>query len=249
MPPDWPTVGPKLLRRFLEFASNGGRLDEVGKAVATEPNGFERSVAEALNAHEVPFVREWGVSGYRIDFALIHPDQPGRMVLAVEADGDSYHHLPSARDRDRLRQEHLERLGWRFHRVWASEWFSDPHAQTERIVQRWREASADADREASAEPTAELSAPLPPRPEPVTAPDIAARRGPRPSVPRRDNYAFEEIASICRWLLQDGLLLDRDTRIDQTVEQLGFQRRSSKRVQQINAALDRVERTSGSEPV
>lgn len=37
MPPDWPTVGPRLLRRFLEFASNGGHLNEVGKAAATKP--------------------------------------------------------------------------------------------------------------------------------------------------------------------------------------------------------------------
>jgi very-short-patch-repair endonuclease len=243
MPADWPTIGPRLLRRFLEFASNGGRLDEVGKAMAAKPNGFERNVAEALDAHGIPFVREWGVSGYRIDFALIHPDQPGRMVLAVEADGDRYHNSLSARDRDRLRQEHLERLGWRFHRVWASEWFSDPHAQIARIVQRWREASA--------EPLAQP----PPRPAPTTAPDIPgidARRGPRPPAPRRgtiDEYGFEEIVSICRWLLQDGLLLNRDTRIDQAIEQLGFQRRGSKIVQRIDAALDRAEQTPGSEPV
>jgi very-short-patch-repair endonuclease len=251
MPPDLPKAGPRLLRRFLEFASNGGRLDEVGKAMVTEPNCFERSVAEALDAHGVLFVREWGVSGYRIDFALIHPDQPGRMVLAVEADGDSYHRSSSARDRDRLRREHLERLGWRFHRVWASEWFSDPHAQTERIVQRWREASADADREASAEPSAKPPAQPSPRPALMKAPDIAARRGPRPPVPQRkiDEYSLEEIVSICRWLLRDGLLPDRDTRIDQAIEQLGFQRRGSKIVQRVNAALDRAEQTPGSEPV
>jgi len=70
-------------------------------------------------------------------------------------------------------------------------------------------------------------------------------------VPRRkiDEYGFGEIVSICRWLLRDGLLLDRDTRIDQAVEQLGFQRRGSKIVQRVNEALDRAERTSGSEPV
>lgn len=249
IPSGWPTIGPKLLRCFLEFASNGGRLDEVGKAVATEPNGFERSVADALSAHEVPFVREWGVSGYRIDFALIHPDHPGRMVLAVEADGDSYHRSPSARDRDRLRQEHLERLGWRFHRVWASAWFSDRHEQTARIVQRWREACADADREASTKPAADPPVQPSPRPEPVTAPassETATRRGPRPPVPRRrktDEYGFEEIVGICRWLLRDGLLLDRDTRIDQAIKELGFQRRGQKIVHRINRALDRAERT------
>ncbi|MHB8431466.1 MAG: DUF559 domain-containing protein, partial [Acidimicrobiales bacterium] len=64
-----------------------------------------------------------GCSGYRIDFAAKHPTEPGRYVLAIEADGVMYHSSATARDRDRLRQEHLERLGWRFHRIWSSDWF------------------------------------------------------------------------------------------------------------------------------
>jgi hypothetical protein len=38
------------------------------------------------------------VSGYRVDFAAAHPDDPSRMILAVEADGASY------RDSGRPRQ-------------------------------------------------------------------------------------------------------------------------------------------------
>jgi len=37
--------------------------------------------------------------------------------LAIECDGASYHSAPTARDRDRLRQQHLESLGWRFLRI------------------------------------------------------------------------------------------------------------------------------------
>lgn len=29
----------------------------------------------------------YGVAGYWIDFAVAHPTQPGRMLLAIEADG------------------------------------------------------------------------------------------------------------------------------------------------------------------
>ncbi len=65
----------------------------------------------------VTVIPQYGSSGFRIDFALPHPTLSGRMVLAVEADGASYHSSPTARDRDRLRQQVLERLGWRFHRI------------------------------------------------------------------------------------------------------------------------------------
>ena len=70
-------------------------------------------------------------SGYWIDYAVRHPTQPGRYVLAIECDGATYHSSESARDRDRLRQEQLERLGWRFHRIWSSDWFYNKESAVE----------------------------------------------------------------------------------------------------------------------
>ncbi len=44
-------------------------------------------------------------------------------MLAVECDGATYHSGLWARERDRLRQEILENMGWRFHRIWSTDWF------------------------------------------------------------------------------------------------------------------------------
>src|SRR5690606_42054504 len=46
-------------------------------------------------------------------------------VLAIELDGPAYHALATARDRDRLRPEHLARLGWHVERVWSTDWQAD----------------------------------------------------------------------------------------------------------------------------
>ena len=62
------------------------------------------------------------------------PEYPGRYVLAIECDGASYHSARWARDRDRLRQGVLESLGWRFHRIWSTDWFRNPGKETERAV-------------------------------------------------------------------------------------------------------------------
>jgi hypothetical protein len=67
------------------------------------------------------------------------------MVLAIEADGASYRDSRSARDRDRLRKEHLERLGWAFHRIWSTNWFTDPASEAARVGQAYREAVAAAE--------------------------------------------------------------------------------------------------------
>jgi very-short-patch-repair endonuclease len=64
------------------------------------------------------------------------------MILAVEADGASYRDSGSVRDRDRLRKEHLERLGWRFHRLWSTNWFHDPDAEVARLREAYDKAVA-----------------------------------------------------------------------------------------------------------
>jgi hypothetical protein len=62
------------------------------------------------------------------------------MILAVEADGAGYRDSGSVRDRDRLRKEHLERLGWRVHRLWSTSWFSDPEAELAKLQAAYTEA-------------------------------------------------------------------------------------------------------------
>src|SRR5258708_13537429 len=62
------------------------------------------------------------------------------MVLAIEADGTSYRQSGSVRDRDRLRSEHLQRLGWRFHRIWSTNWFRDPQSEVAKLQQAYDEA-------------------------------------------------------------------------------------------------------------
>jgi hypothetical protein len=64
------------------------------------------------------------------------------MVLAIEADGVSYRDSSSTRDRDRLRKEHLERLGWTFHRIWSTNWFHDPESEIAKVHQAYRDAVA-----------------------------------------------------------------------------------------------------------
>jgi len=41
---------------------------------------------------------------------------------------------PSGRDRDRLRQQQLENLGWRFHRIWSTDWFMRKEEEIQRTT-------------------------------------------------------------------------------------------------------------------
>jgi REase_MTES_1575 len=66
-----------------------------------------------------------GVAGFFIDIAVRNPDRPGEFLAGIESDGATYHSGFSVRDRDRIRQEILESLGWkgRIHRIWSTDWF------------------------------------------------------------------------------------------------------------------------------
>ena len=100
---------PMKSRAYLEYAESGGT--SLGTAVPEPPalTPFESDVRDRLLAAGVPVVARYGVAGYYVDFAAAHPDDPSRMVLAIETDGGMYRSSGTARDRDRLRQEHLQR--------------------------------------------------------------------------------------------------------------------------------------------
>jgi len=137
--------GVELLRRYLAYAEQrgAGLADEAAATPALNP--FEIDVRDRLQAAGIPLVAQHGCSGHRIDFAARHPATPGRFVLAIECDGASYHAAPTARDRDRLRQDHLERLGWSFLRIWSTDWFADPDREVAKALAAWQDAVADAD--------------------------------------------------------------------------------------------------------
>lgn len=125
--------GVRALKHFLKYAETGD-LDipkETGKQ-ADSP--FECEVIESLKERGYQVEPQVGTAGYFIDIAVKDPDFPGRYILAIECDGASYHSSRSARDRDRLRQGVLESLGWRFHRIWSTDWFRNSSEELERAV-------------------------------------------------------------------------------------------------------------------
>jgi len=137
--------GLTVLKRFLAYAETG-ELETFGETGRATDSPFEdqvRSAVEALGYNVEPQV---GEAGYFIDLAVRHPELPGKYILAIECDGAAYHSSLWARDRDRLRQEVLESLGWRFHRIWSTDWFRD--ASRKREIEKIRlaiESAIDAD--------------------------------------------------------------------------------------------------------
>jgi very-short-patch-repair endonuclease len=133
-------AGARLLADYLDYASSGGTAPEASGAAKLD--AFEADVRDRLAKCGITVVPQYGVGGYRVDFAATHPDDASRMVLAIEADGASYRQSGSVRDRDRLRGEHLQRLGWDYHRLWSTNWFRDTDAEVARVRVAYERAIA-----------------------------------------------------------------------------------------------------------
>jgi very-short-patch-repair endonuclease len=93
-------------------------------------------VGAILKERGYEVVPQVGVAGFFIDLGVKHPARPGTFLLGIECDGASYHSGRSARDRDRLRQEILENLGWKIHRVWSTDWFKSRDSEIRRLHKR-----------------------------------------------------------------------------------------------------------------
>jgi len=123
-----PSRGIKTLHDFLRFCETGIIHKTHYRGDKLPDSDFEIAVADALRREGFECDAQVGVAGFFIDVAVIDPGSPGRYLMGIECDGATYHSAKSVRDRDRLRREILEKLGWRIERVWSTDWFKDPDA-------------------------------------------------------------------------------------------------------------------------
>ncbi len=129
-------AGVRDLKNYIDFAMRGPQaLVEQSIPTGLEPDSpFEREVIKLLRDRGWVVHPQVGVSGYRIDIGVVDPRAPGRYLLGVECDGRTYHSGATARDRDRLRQQVLEDLGWKLHRIWSTDWWRDKQQSLKNLL-------------------------------------------------------------------------------------------------------------------
>ncbi|THA80817.1 DUF3320 domain-containing protein [Streptomyces sp. A0592] len=134
------------LKRYLEYAENGPAVLARDTMVAdAEPDSpFEESVLAVLRDWGYEVQPQVGVAGYRVDLGIRHPAAQGSFALGIECDGAMYHSSRAARDRDRLRQQVLEGLGWTLHRIWGTDWYRN-RPEAERRLKEAVEAAVATD--------------------------------------------------------------------------------------------------------
>lgn len=155
--------GVSDLKTFLEYAERGKQAlyaQHSATVDAEHDSLFEEQVSLALKERGHNVQAQVGCSGYKIDLTIVDSDRPGRYLLGIECDGATYHRSKTARDRDKLREMVLRKLGWKIHRIWSTDWWENPQREIKRveeaIASARKESGTDVPKRASI-----VSAPVP----------------------------------------------------------------------------------------
>ncbi|MFY7792140.1 MAG: DUF3320 domain-containing protein [Chitinophagaceae bacterium] len=130
------------LRAFLEYAHKGRNLlpRPIPKQDTLNHLTIEKEIAQRLQDRGIRLHARVGCSDFRIDIAILHPEQPDTYLLAVLCDGEDFAATREVSDRHLGRRRVLEQLGWRVHQVWTIDWWEDPAGTLDRVEQAYREA-------------------------------------------------------------------------------------------------------------
>jgi very-short-patch-repair endonuclease len=237
-------MGASLLKAYLDFAERGAVALAGANSESSDADNdseFEAQVERALRSHGLDVRRQVGCCGFRIDLALVHPQHKGRYVLGIEADGATYHSSASARDRDRLRQELLESLGWRIIRIWSTDWIRNPQPQVERVLKAFQDALAVAETQSTV--------PAPPAPTEVVEPTAMPVTVPRDELPSsfRQYSTIDDVPVLTvQQALHQGLTefgrMEVDDLLLHAARSLGFSRRGAKIYDRLHRNLMELQR-------
>jgi hypothetical protein len=117
------------LRNYLDFALRGRTADHLTDGAL----GLAGEIAQIIRGWGYDVDERVGLGDDRVDVAVHHPTIEGEYVLGVECDEPDYARSTVARDRDRLRPNVLERLGWHRYHAWSTAWFLDRVGEERRL--------------------------------------------------------------------------------------------------------------------
>ena len=168
-------VGAAHLKDFLDYAARGG---ETRSGAASQAEAPIAEAAEFLRANGYSVALGVGASNKRVDLAVMRPGAEGEYMLGILGDGPAYGADATVRDRDALRIEVLQSLGWNVMRLWSVDWALDRSRSEKRILETLERLKANpAERfpdavKASPEELKRILKPLPPpgRGRPASAP-------------------------------------------------------------------------------
>ncbi|MBQ2701409.1 MAG: hypothetical protein IJF64_00320, partial [Clostridia bacterium] len=119
------------LKAFLDFAEKGRtNLAISSRDVVMKKAGLGKYIAEELSAYGYECRYDVGVSGFKIDVAVIDPKDRKKFILAVMCDTPDRF---SVKDRNVLQIQTLKRNNWNVLRLFSVNYYNNPKREIKKI--------------------------------------------------------------------------------------------------------------------
>ena len=119
------------LKAFLEFAEKGRtNLAVSSENVLSKKPGLGKYIAEELSSYGYDCRYDVGVSGFKIDVAVVDPKDRKRFILAIMCDTANRY---SIKDRNVLQIQTLKRNNWNVIRIFAVNYYNNPKREIKKI--------------------------------------------------------------------------------------------------------------------
>jgi superfamily I DNA and/or RNA helicase/very-short-patch-repair endonuclease len=149
--------GVHSLRAFMEFAKRGNEpllLENRSQSKNANSAIIIPKIQEALETHGYQTQQNVGSSEFKIDLAVVDKNREGKYIAAIQIDGPGYANRKTARDRNKLSDLMLGRLGWQVIKVWSVEWWHDESKQIEGILNQLKHIEKNPPKENGNQPVA-----------------------------------------------------------------------------------------------
>lgn len=148
--------GVRSLRAFMEFAKKGNEpllLENRNQTGRPNSNVIIPEIQKVLHENGYETKTNVGKSDFKIDLAIVDKNRKGNYLAAIQLeDGHRYRNRITTRDRHKLSDLMLDRLGWHIMKVWSIEWWHNKERQIENLLTELKEIENNPTKKTPPEP-------------------------------------------------------------------------------------------------
>lgn len=135
--------GVEGLKHFLEYAEFQQLAENTNLVEQPDDVTLAQQIAQELQKRGCEVQCGVGRSQFKVDVAVVNPDNPARYSLGILIDGEAYRDTQTTRDREIVQPGVLQSLCWRLMRVWSIDWLNNPQRVLDRIEKLLQEPDPD----------------------------------------------------------------------------------------------------------
>jgi hypothetical protein len=128
--------GVEGLKNFLAYAEYGTVVMPVTSVTPKSKRSIVTIIANEIAQHGYNVDTHVGRSNFKVDLAVLDPDNNNRYILGILCDGKNYYDTKTTRDREIVQPSVLTLLHWNVMRVWSVDWYENKDKVVSRILSK-----------------------------------------------------------------------------------------------------------------